>query len=150
MQIVMGLQLNYFSTQGPQIFEDRSEVSSTKLDDDHVADIRVFARDLNQSLEGAFPPQSCPYTSVYVLLLQWEADDIGVTEEISQLRQVFRNQFNFDVENWYIPSSNSFHSLQDKIYQFQKAHQSKRELLIVYYGGHAEADTRRGRSIWHA
>ena len=147
---MIGLQLIYVLTQGPPIFEDQSEIPSTKLDDDHVADIRVFARDLNQSLEGAFPPKSCPYTSVYVLLLQWEADDIGVKEEIFLLRQVFRNQFNFNVENWYIPSSNSFHSLQDKIYDFQKAHQSKWELLIVYYGGHAEADTRRGRSIWHA
>ncbi|KAL2036725.1 hypothetical protein N7G274_010520 [Stereocaulon virgatum] len=148
--ITYGVENLVRDTSGPRILEDRWEVPSTKLDDDHVADIRIFARDLHQSLEGAFPPKSCPYTSVYVLLLQWEADDIGVKEEISQLRRVFRNQFNFDVENWYIPSSNSFHSLQDKIYQFQKAHQSRLELLIVYYGGHAEADTSRGRSIWHA
>ncbi|KAL8885212.1 MAG: hypothetical protein Q9215_006898 [Flavoplaca cf. flavocitrina] len=45
---------------------------------------------------------------------------------------------------------NSTRALQTKLYDFQNTHQSEDELLIVYYGGHADADRRRGRSIWAA
>ena len=112
--------------------------------------LETFAQDLNQALQTSFPSKLNPYTSVHVLLLRWAEDDLGVQTEISALREVFETRFHFDVEEWQIPSVNSMRILQKKLYGFQEAHQDQKELLIVYYGGHAKADHRRGRSIWQA
>ena len=117
---------------------------------DHVEKLETFAEDLNQALKASFPSNPNPYTSVHVLLLRWTEDDLGVQTEISALRRVFESRFHFDVEEWQIPGVNSTRALQKKLYGFQDAHQNQTELLIVYYGGHAKADSRRGRSIWQA
>ena len=112
--------------------------------------LETFAEDLNQALKTSFPPGPNYYTAVHVLLLRWADDDLGIQSEISALRSVFETRFHFDVEEWQIPSLNPTRALQKKLYGFQDAHQSETELLIVYYGGHAKSDSRRGRSIWQA
>ena len=71
-------------------------------------------------------------------------------DELTRLKNVFEYQFGFATEQWDIPSLNPTRALQTKLYDFQDAHQSEDELLIVYYGGHGDADRRRGRSIWAA
>ena len=109
--------------------------------------MKTFAKDLNQALKTSFPTGPNPHTAVYVLLLRWAEDDLGVQFESSALRKVFETQFRFDVEEWQIPSLNSTRALQKKLYGFQDAHQSETELLIVYYGGHAKADSRRRRVL---
>lgn len=78
------------------------------------------------------------------------ADDLDTQREITKLASAFACQFTFNVEQWQIPSLNATRALQAKLYDFQNTHQSEDELLIVYYGGHSEADVRRGRSIWRA
>ena len=69
--------------------------------------------------------------------------------ELTRLKNVFESHFRFNTEQWDIPSLQSARALQTKLYDFQDAHQSEDELLIVYYNGHGGAD-RRGRSIWAA
>jgi len=86
---------------------------------------------------------------VTVLLLRWTDDDLDIQTELDRLREVFEFQFRFATEQWNIPSNNSTRALQAKLYDFQEAHQSESELLIVYYGGHGEA-SRRGKSVWAA
>lgn len=105
--------------------------------------------DLDQALKNSFPRTTGPCTSVHVLLLRWIDDDLQVQREINDLRCVFRERFHFEVEQWDIPNTNSTRELQDKLYAFQKAHQSELELLIVYYGGHGKFSA-DGRSIWTA
>lgn len=112
--------------------------------------LETFAQDLNQALKTSFPSGPNPYTAVHVLLFRWTEDDLGVQSEISALHRVFATRFHFNVEEWQIPSFNPTRALQKKLYGFQDAHQNETELLIIYYGGHAKADTRRGRSIWQA
>lgn len=112
--------------------------------------LETFAEDFNQALKTSFPSGPNLYTAVHVLLLRWIEDDLGVQIEMSALRRVFEALFHFDVEEWQIPSLNPTRALQKKLYGFQNAHQSETELLIVYYAGHAKADSRRGRSIWQA
>ena len=114
--------------------------------------LEVFANDLDSALKNSFPPmaQPYPYSSVHVLLIRWTADDLNTQHEIDRLHNVFAQQYGFQVEQWQIPNSNATRALQSKLYDFQHVHQSEKELLIVYYGGHSEADTRRGRSIWRA
>lgn len=84
-----------------------------------------------------------------VLLLRWTDDDLSIQVELDRLRDVFELQFRFATEQWNIPSLNPTRALQAKLYDFQEAHQSESELLIVYYGGHGEA-SRRGKSVWAA
>ena len=115
-----------------------------------MENLEIFAEDLNQALKTSFPSGPNYYTAVHVLLLRWADDDLGVQSEISALHNVFQTQFHFEVEEWQIPSLNPTRALQKKLYDFQNDHQSETELLIVYYGGHAKSDSRRGRSIWQA
>ena len=121
-------------------------------DHGHVEKLEEFVEDLNLALKCSFPVQrsAYPYIAVTVLLLRWTEDDLMVQSEVDSLRNVFERQFCFGVEEWQIPSRNATRTLQEKLYDFQKAHQTESELLIVYYAGHGEADLRRGRSIWRA
>ncbi|KAL9015742.1 MAG: hypothetical protein Q9185_006882, partial [Variospora sp. 1 TL-2023] len=121
-----------------------------KYDHEHISKLQVFTSDLREAIYTSFPRLTTPYTSVHVLLLRWAEDDLNVLEELTILKGVFETQFRFATEQWDIPSQNSTRALQSKLYDFQDAHQDENELLIVYYGGHGDADRRRGRSIWAA
>ncbi|KAL8748207.1 MAG: hypothetical protein Q9190_000026 [Brigantiaea leucoxantha] len=128
---------------------DLSVTHPRSFDHKHVESLEIFAADLDAALKSSFPLPQYPYSAVYVLLLRWADDDLGVQTEMSRLGALLEHKFRFDVEEWYIPSTSSTRALQTKLYNFQNAHQVENELLIVYYGGHGEAD-RRGRSIWRA
>lgn len=120
------------------------------FDNHHVPKLKTFIDDLAGSLTCSFPAKDCSYPAVYVVLVRWIEDDLGVQSEITKLRCIFENQFNFHVDEWYIPTLEPYEFLEGKIYHFKKAHQSKKELLMFYYGGHAGKDLKRGRSIWYA
>ena len=120
------------------------------FDDSHVDKLDTFVQDLARSLTCSFPAKAYPYSAVHVLLLRWVDDDLGVKSELAKLRKTFESQFNFEVEEWYIPSSNPYGFLEEKIFHFKKDHLNESELLIIYYGGHGGKDPRRGRSIWYA
>ncbi|KAL8987232.1 MAG: hypothetical protein Q9177_003541, partial [Variospora cf. flavescens] len=130
--------------------DSASSLHPDKYDNEHISKLEVFTSDLREAIYTSFPRLTTPYTSVHVLLLRWAEDDLNVLEELTILKRVFENQFQFATEQWDIPSQNSTRALQSKLYNFQDAHQEENELLIVYYGGHADADRRRGRSIWAA
>ena len=120
------------------------------FDNHHIEKLKTFVDDLDRSLTHSFPAESCPYPAVYVVLIRWVEDDLGVHSEITRLRRIFEGQYNFDVEEWYIPASNPYGFLEAKMFHFKTAHVDENDLLIVYYGGHAVQDLRRGRSIWYA
>ncbi|KAL9614187.1 MAG: hypothetical protein Q9204_008848, partial [Flavoplaca sp. TL-2023a] len=127
-----------------------SSLHPDKFDHEHISKLEEFSQDLEKAIANSFPRPSTSYTSVHVLLLRWADDDLNVQVELSSLKAVFENQYLFAAEQWDIPSLNPTRALQTKLYDFQNSHQSEDELLIVYYGGHADADRRRGRSIWAA
>ncbi|KAL8958678.1 MAG: hypothetical protein Q9193_004313 [Seirophora villosa] len=130
--------------------DSASSLHPDKYDHEHISRLGVFTEDLQKAISSSFPRKATPYTSVHVLLLRWAEDDLNVLDELTTLKRVFENQFRFATEQWDIPSQNSTRALQTKLYNFQDAHQNENELLIVYYGGHGDADRRRGRSIWAA
>ncbi|KAL8971462.1 MAG: hypothetical protein Q9197_003256 [Variospora fuerteventurae] len=130
--------------------DSASSLHPDKYDNEHISKLEVFTSDLREAIYTSFPRLTTPYTSVHVLLLRWAEDDLNVLEELTILKRVFETQFRFATEQWDIPSQNSTRALQSKLYDFQDAHQDENELLIVYYGGHGDADRRRGRSIWAA
>ena len=115
--------------QGYGSGEPATRLHPDKFDHTHIESIQVFAEDLQNALKESFPRESdpYPYTSVTVLMLRWEEDDLDVKEEISQLDAVFTRRFGFDTEVWCIPSSpNPTRALQSKLYAFQDAHQSEK------------------------
>ncbi|KAL8853690.1 MAG: hypothetical protein Q9221_001501 [Calogaya cf. arnoldii] len=127
----------------------QSSLHPDRYDHDHISSLEVFSQDLQKAIANSFPRPKTSYSSVHVLLLRWAGDDLNVQKEITPLEDVFEHQYKFNTEQWDIPSQSSTRALQTKLYDFQNCHQSEDELLIVYYGGHGDAD-RRGRSIWAA
>ncbi|KAL8655282.1 MAG: hypothetical protein Q9210_000985 [Variospora velana] len=145
--------MDYLDAQNDSGISEEDSASSLhpdKYDNEHISKLEVFTTDLREAIYTSFPRLTTPYTSVHVLLLSWAEDDLNVLEELIVLKRVFENQFRFATEQWDIPSQNSTRAVQTKLYDFQDAHQDENELLIVYYGGHGDADRRRGRSIWAA
>ena len=86
---------------------------------------------------------------MHVLLLNWEADDIGTITEVEELRELFANHFAYSTEIWPIPSSRPESALEKKLAAVKQSYGDKGCLIIIYYGGHGEM-TRDGRSIWAA
>ncbi|KAL8996885.1 MAG: hypothetical protein Q9169_003696 [Polycauliona sp. 2 TL-2023] len=87
------------------------------------------------------------YSDVSVLLLRWAADNLGVIEEVTKLRDLFRDRFNFAVEIWDIPSEDPEDELTAKILQFRKG-RGRGSLILLYYAGHGDGDPRQ--CIWAA
>lgn len=87
------------------------------------------------------------YNNVYVLLLSWADDDLGVIEELEKLNKLFRDTFNFTTRTWTIPSEEPEHELMREIMNFRKG-KIRGDLIILYYGGHAGGNPQE--CIWAA
>ena len=87
------------------------------------------------------------YSAVYVLLLSWEDDDLGVISEIKDLAFTFENAYGFQVERYLIPSEEPDDAFDERLKTFVRSYQSPRSLLIVYYGGHGMLNASR-LGIW--
>jgi hypothetical protein len=87
------------------------------------------------------------YIGVYVLLISWEDDKLGVFSEILRLRSVLGGGYSYHVETYDIPSFESHDRLLDKIQEFVWRYASRRTLVIVYYGGHGYLDE-QGDCLW--
>ena len=105
----------------------------------HLESYDVFKDWANEAFKGAFPKTTTPrYTSAYALLLYWGDDDLGVASEATSLKRVFEEQYNFETDTYLIPSIDAEQLLVQRIFEFRKKHATPENLLIVYYGGHAE------------
>lgn len=101
------------------------------------ADIQKLGNDLNAAVQAAWPKRHhVRYSQVHALLLSWVDDDLGVAPEIRGLRNVFKELYNFDVQEYQIPSLKPDRALKRRVNDFLDF-DCKDDLLIVYYGGHA-------------
>lgn len=82
-----------------------------------------------------------------VFLIQWDADDLGVSREIEKLSQLFSSAFHFTTHLRRIPSNNSEDYLVREILTFRRG-KGKGNLIILYYGGHADGTPQK--CIWRA
>ena len=145
----------HFKGPGPNIVQPPPDyLVRPCLDRAHLESMQNFADDFNAAVSGALARNGSPYERAFVLFLRWERDDFlepginnGVQGEIDALEQVFREDYGFITETYLIPSENSHRNLQKRIFQFQDEHDSRSELLLVYYGGHG-ALSRLNQSIW--
>ena len=97
------------------------------------------------------------YERVRVLLLGWEQDarySQRVRDQLrnmgrltSELNIVFKDIYNYEVEEWSIPMQESQSELNDKLSQFRKSYNKPMHLLILYYGGHGGVDA-GGDLLW--
>ena len=87
------------------------------------------------------------YAAVYVLLLSWKEDNLGVATEIDQLNLLFRRGCGFQVERFLIPSEESDEAIAECLRDFVRRYQRSDSLLIVYYGGHGKLNDAR-LALW--
>jgi hypothetical protein len=114
----------------------------------HV-DLEDFGKGLQNAANAVFSSdQRSRYTQVSALLLSWEDEDpqLPVSLEINALKDVLVNLYEFEVEEWKIPTQDSHMELNLKILQFLKDSSTK-HLKIVYYAGHGKLSN-HGQAIW--
>ncbi|KAL8723582.1 MAG: hypothetical protein Q9225_000124 [Loekoesia sp. 1 TL-2023] len=118
------------------------------LIDHHVKDIQTLCEILNRSLSAAFPRASrSRYSDVYVLLISWEDDDLGVVTEIDELEVLLRHMYQYRTDQWRIPSAKSHNALARRIIQSLDDFESSDKLFILYYGGHGYMNEDR-QCVW--
>ena len=119
------------------------DVSSVNF---HVRDLETFGQTLSCATAALFPnetPGGSRYDEVHVLFLSWEDDLLRGSEEIAELRKVFRQSYHYSTEEWQIPSNRSHNKLVKHMAEFLEAHEDRRALLIVYYAGHGHLNDDR-------
>nr|OQO25776.1 hypothetical protein B0A51_05986 [Rachicladosporium sp. CCFEE 5018] len=99
-----------------------------------------------------FPRRQHRYSSVYVLMISWEYDDLGTREEIARLGKVFRSMYNYETHHFQIPCVDDPHyDLERELIRVKLDHgRTPGSLLIIYYGGHGEATNGSRNCIWKA
>lgn len=96
------------------------------------------------------------YDSIVVLVVYWkESDQPGFKSEALELEGFFREQLQYPVIRYEIPSRNSFFALDSEITRFLTQLKAPHSLAIVHYGGHGDPDFldsnhRRRRGVWAA
>lgn len=112
-------------------------------------DAGQLAQDFSKSTSTYFSNRS-EYESVYALLIYWKENDIGPEDELTALRKLFEDDFNFKVTTFPIPSERGQqllnYELSDFVSQWSKKLQS---LIIVYYAGHCFT-SETGEARWAA
>ncbi|KAG4437476.1 hypothetical protein IFR05_007031 [Cadophora sp. M221] len=112
---------------------------------------RDTARKIQVDIEESFPNDGkTRYSSVYVLLLCWadEEPKLPVSLELDRLQDVFLGRYGFSTEKWEIPHESSHNKLAAKIMDFiELGGDSRRDLKIIYYGGHGMLNKGR-QPVW--
>ena len=113
--------------------------------------IHKLGNDLHEAVQAAWSKRhEVRYSQVYVLLLSWVDDGLGVIREIKALRHVFKDMHNFQVQEYSIPSSKPDKALKRRVSDFLDI-DAKDNLLIIYYGGHARRALQSNEaSLWFA
>jgi hypothetical protein len=111
-----------------------------------------FKAKLQAAMDAHYPSDRANlphYDSVSVLLLLWENDhlDLQCINEVERLRDVFAKSYGYSTKISRIPLVNSETWLYDAFVDCAKGKSSK-DLLIVYYAGHATAIRDRSPCIW--
>ena len=86
------------------------------------------------------------HENVIVLLVSWDDpiqhDDMSIETEIKDLHRVFYNEYGFRVERFRIPRQweAARRAFKQTLSWLQTCFSNSNSLVIVYYGGHSDAD----------
>ncbi|TEY56264.1 hypothetical protein BOTCAL_0227g00090 [Botryotinia calthae] len=79
----------------------------------------IWDGNFKEKLKKAFPDRrSNRYTSVKVLIVQCSSDDLGVSEEVDNLTNVFRHSYSFNVAKFSIPDLEPANALSSRVREF--------------------------------
>lgn len=110
----------------------------------HVHNVQQFSKDLSAAVAAVWTTRhENRYSDIQVLILSWEDDDLGVYKEIDVLHETFRELYNYQVTEWLIPKLKPERKLSLQIGEFLDKHDSKENLLIIYYAGHGFLNDQR-------
>ena len=117
------------------------------LDFEHTS-LSKFKEDLTKACTNLFPRPIPEHARMHVLLLNWLEDNLNTITELKKLDTFFKEWFDCSTEVWRIPSSKQAEwELGHKLSTVTGEYQNDDDLLIVYYGGHGDAD-RNYHCIW--
>lgn len=133
------------ATSGSSVSPDES---NRRLDLTRQATEPTGSIDLPSPFNENIPKKKySKYRKVEVLLLQWEADDLGVDLEIRELDTLLRCYYLFTTYMRKIPNADTEDYITQTIMDFRRG-KGCEDLLIVYYGGHAGG--KAGECTWIA
>ena len=85
-----------------------------------------------------------------MLLIRWETQDpnLPVEREIGKLRKVFDEIYHYDIEEFWVPDTDSHGAVSEIINKFVKVnYNSSNDLKIVYYAGYSRL-SRTKEPVW--
>lgn len=100
----------------------------------NMADAPYFGGNLGRQIRRN--RNGVPYDNVLVLLMVWADDNEGFYGDIRALGNVFRENYQFNVEEFHIPLENSQNAVMNRIERLAQAAYGLETLLIVGYVGH--------------
>jgi hypothetical protein len=129
----------------------RLNTHDTSLMSEHIPRIETFAEDLQAAVNAAWPSRGrSRYSEVYVLLMSWEDDTLGVETEMRLLGKVFSNLYRYEVQEFKIPTKTPGKATMREVSRFLE-NDGLDNLLIVYYAGHARLSLQANEPpIWVA
>ncbi len=91
------------------------------------------------------------YKSVCVLVVYWDSkgNENDGYKQADRIAKVFPEGFGYEVETFPIPARMSRMALEHKVSSILLRLDSS-SLFILHYGGHADPDDKRCRSVWAA
>jgi hypothetical protein len=119
----------------------------------HLKTLSDFVKAVAEGLSRVvFPRSQQQYSTVHVLMISWEDDDLGTGADLQRLRRIFEDNYRFTTDHFKIPSNDiPEFDLEDILITTKKRHcRNEDGLLIVCYGGHGEIDKSTQHSIWKA
>jgi Caspase domain len=91
------------------------------------------------------------YSLVGVLLLYWLDSDLDSAGDASELENLFKNDFNYEVNSFGIPTEGSYEELRSYVVSFLERFDRQGNLAVVHYGGHGgRPDSRKSPTTWFA
>ena len=120
-------------------------------------DLDAIKEEMNKGLTNRYPYSG--HTEVVACVFFWEnADKAGYREEAERIRTLFTEKFGYSTQLHAIPNRNSHFFVDRVVTELLERYDSESTLLIIFYGGHGDADSgrdeggelRERRSVWAA
>ena len=145
------LQSDYH-TEGYTRLDPTPRTHDISLSSRHIPNVERLAQDPVTAVKSAWSTnRGNRYSTVNVLLVGWEDDDLHVNTEIDDLGFLFKDQYRYDVQKYQIPSLKPDRALKERVLAFLKEGDREDSLLIFYYTGHARRSPQsNGAPIWIA
>jgi hypothetical protein len=118
-----------------------------------LRNLQTFAQALEVAVNGCLPSNQKPFGQVAVLAMHWANNDLpGIASMETEMLQVFRNVYNFNIESFLIPAVTDVQQrTSTRILQFLNKWTTDDSLTIIMYSGHAaESDAPGQGGAWEA